>query len=309
MSKIWDDMLKRIFAARPQDFVSWLLPFATLVSPTPLELKTLTRTVNADALYEVLIDGHKALFHVEFQRRPEAGMADRIWEYNVLATLAYGCPVYSFVIYLAPGGKVPGPPLTKGLPEREQIHNFRFWDIKLWEVPFEVLRRVRMSGILPLCLLAQGGNQRHVAEAVFEDLAHDKDLLGLALMLATIVFDREADQEWLERKIVMLEDLVSDSPFYQRILRKGEEQGMRKGEEQGMRKGKEQGMREGEEKGMREAILDVVQMRFPDLVEVAKQQLSRIQDLSLLRRTNMRIIMAESRQEAEQVLLGLQSQQ
>ncbi|MBV9232307.1 MAG: hypothetical protein JOZ18_23570, partial [Chloroflexi bacterium] len=260
MSKIWDDMLKRIIAARPQDFVQWLLPFATLVGKAPLELKTLTRTVNADVLYEVLIDGHKALLHVEFQRRPEAGMADRIWEYNVLATLAYGCPVYSFVIYLTPGGKVSGPPLTKGLPEREQIHNFLFWEIKLWEVPFEVLRRTRGLGILPLCLLAEGGNQHQVAETVFEDLLHEKDLLGLALMLAAIVFDREADEEWLERKIAMLEDLVSDSPFYQRILRKGEEKGR---------------------EAIREVILDVVQMRFPELVEVAKQQVSRIQDLNL----------------------------
>jgi predicted transposase YdaD len=285
MSKIWDDMLKRIFAARPQDFVQWLLPFAVLVSKAPLELKTLTRTVNADALYEVLIDGQKALFHVEFQRRPNAAMADRLWEYNVLATLAYGCPVYSFVIYLTAGGKVPEPPLTKGLPQREKIHVFCFWDIKLWEVPVEALRSTHLLAVLPLCLLAEGGDQHQVAEAVFDDLVHEKDLLGLALMLAAIVFDREADEEWLERKIAMLEDLVSDSPFYRRILQRGEE------------------------KGIREVILNVVQMRFPDLVELAKQQVSRIQDLSLLRQVSMRIIMSESRQEAERVLLDLQGQQ
>ncbi|MBV9228304.1 MAG: hypothetical protein JOZ18_03235 [Chloroflexi bacterium] len=293
MSKIWDDMLKRIFAARPQDFVQWLLPFAVLVSKAPLELKTLTRTVNADVLYEVLIDGQKALLHVEFQRRPEPNMADRIWEYNVLATLAYGCPVYSFVIYLTPGGKVPEPPLTKGLPQREQIHVFRFWDIKLWEVPVEALRRTQLLAVLPLCLLAEGGDQQHVAEAVFDDLAHDKDLLGLALMFASIIFDREADEEWLERKVAMLEDLVTDSPFYQRILRKG----------------KEEGIREGEEKGIREVTFNVVQVRFPDLGELAKQQISRIQDLNLLLDVSMRIIKAESRQEAERVLLDLQAQQ
>lgn len=67
MAKPWDDMMKRIFAARPQDFVKWLLIF-------------------------------------------------------------------------------------------------RFWNIKLWEMPVNVLRAADLAGILPLCLLAQGGKQYEVAE-------------------------------------------------------------------------------------------------------------------------------------------------
>jgi hypothetical protein len=82
----------------------------------PLELKFRTRTRHADALYKVLIDGEEALIHIEFQKRADPTMAERIWEYNVLATLAHSCPVYSFVIYLRPTSTIPESPLEWGLP-------------------------------------------------------------------------------------------------------------------------------------------------------------------------------------------------
>ena len=56
MSKMWDDRMKRIFAAAPQDYVSWLLPGARFIGKASLELKTLTRTINTDALYKAILD-------------------------------------------------------------------------------------------------------------------------------------------------------------------------------------------------------------------------------------------------------------
>jgi hypothetical protein len=104
-------------------------------------------------------------------------------------------------------------------------------------------------------------------------------------MLASLVFDSEADEEWLERKIAMLDDIVNDSLFYRRIDRKARLEEISK------------------------VILNVVQMRFPDLVELAKQQVIRIQDLTVLEQVSMQIIMARSREEAERSLLEWQGQQ
>lgn len=286
MPKKWDDMLKRMFAAHPEDFIHWLLPFAVLLSKVPLELKTLTRTINSDSLYRILIDGKEALIHIEFQRRPQPKMVERLWEYNVLATLEYGCPVYSFVIYLTKGGKVLEPPMMKGLERFEPIHIFRYWNIKLWELEVDTLKNADLPGILPLCLLAQGGNQRQVAEMVFENVIHDTDLLGLSLMFASLVFNKTNDEEWLERKILMLDDLLSDSPYYQRLVRKGEE----KGEEKGVRR------------TLRELTLAAIEKRFPDLAASAKQRVNHLQDVNLLRQLFDQIIDAQSREEAERAL-------
>jgi hypothetical protein len=168
MVKVWDERLKRLAGIRPRDYVKWLLPGARLVGVLSLELKTLTRTVTTDTLFEVRLSGKKALLHIEFQRQAKPDTAQRSWEYNVLATLTHDCPVYSFIIYLIPGCTIPEAPLVWGLPEREVVHIFRYTNIKLWELPVEVLKRTRLKGLLPLCLLARDGARRDIAKEVIE---------------------------------------------------------------------------------------------------------------------------------------------
>jgi hypothetical protein len=130
----WDDKLKRLFAAIPQDLVSWLMPGAIFLERVSLELKTLTRMRIADLLLKVRVDGKIALLHVEVQKNILAQMPIRVWEYNVAATLEHLCPVYSFVIYLMPDGnkETPEALLTWGLPERGQVHAFQYTNIELW---------------------------------------------------------------------------------------------------------------------------------------------------------------------------------
>jgi len=290
MAKQWDDMMKRIFATRPQDFVKWLLPGAILLSKASLELKTLTRTVFADTLYRVLLDGQEILLHVEFQKYPKANMATRVWEYNVLASLEYGCPVYSFVIYLLPGGNIPESPLVVGHPHLDVVHVFRFWNIKLWEVAVDVLKETGLVGILPLCLLTQGGKQYEVANEVFDRLTEERELLALALTFASMVFDHDNDKQWLERKITMLEDIVRDTWFYQKILKDGLEEGRKKGREEGMLQ------------ALRMVILDTIQERFPSILGLAQELLNLIQDPTRLRSLNSKIVLAQSSEDAERSL-------
>ncbi len=278
MAKIWDDAMKRAFAARPQDFVDWLLPGASLIGKVSLELKTVTRTITADTLYKVTIEGQSALLHVEFQKRPRENMGLRVWEYNVLATLEHNCPVYSYVIYLQPGGNIVQSPLIWGLLGHEIVHMFHFWNIKLWEMSIDVLRRDNALGLLPLCLLTIEGKQHQIAEEVFASLTHEKDLLALALTFASMVFVDESDKVWLERKVAMLDDVIRDTWFYQKIWREG----------------CEKGLEEGRVEGMRQIILDTVQARFPALVDFAQQQLQPVSDLARLRQLHSRLVVAAS---------------
>jgi hypothetical protein len=48
MAKPWDDILKRLFMANPQHFISWLIPGAQLHSERSIVLKS--RTLEADTL-------------------------------------------------------------------------------------------------------------------------------------------------------------------------------------------------------------------------------------------------------------------
>jgi predicted transposase YdaD len=295
MSKAWDDSMKRVFASRPQDFVHWLLPGATLLSKASLELKTLTRTIDTDSLYKVLLDGHEAVLHIEFQRYSDPKMANRVWEYNVLATLEHKCPVYSYVIYLQAGGKIAESPLVWSLPGHESIHVFQFWNLKLWEVPADTLLQAEMPGLLPLCMLARDGKQHEMAEAVFHKLTEERELLTLALTFASMAFDTDDDQQWLERKMMMLEEIIQDTWFYKRILQKGEAEGEVKGRA------------EGRAEGIRVGILTTLEERFPEVIELARTRLEPVQDFKYLLHLHSQLIMAPSRQEVEQILLNIDS--
>jgi predicted transposase YdaD len=307
MVKVWDDRLKRLAGVFPGDFVDWLLPGAQFVGIASLDLKTLTKTISTDTLFEVSVKGKKALLHIEFQRRPKADMARRVWEYNVLATLQHECPVYSFVIYLRPGGKIPESPLTWGLPDYERVHTFRYTTIKLWELPVEELKKTGLKGLLPLCLLAKDGAQRDVAQEVFKGTSDHKELLALALTLASMVLTDEADQQWLEGKVAMLEDIVRDTWFYQKILKEGLAEGRDKGRKEGLAEGREKGLAEGREEGRKEAtletlrfiLLDTVEERFPALLELARMRVEQMQNPLLLRKLNTRIVLAQTPEEAE----------
>lgn len=294
MQKIWDDKLKRLFAAIPRDLVDWLLPGAVFIEKVSLELKTLTRTINPDTLFKVFVDDEVALLHVEIQKRYDANMAKRVWEYNMLATLAFDCPVYSFVIYLKkPDGKdkIPEPPMTVGLAKRGNVHIFYFTNIKLWELSVDTLKGTGLKGILPLCLLAGDGMRREVGEQVFEQVKDNKELLTLALTLASMVFMSEADQQWLERKVAMFEDIVRDTWFVQKYLKEG----------------LEQGREEATLETLRLVILDAVQGRFPELLDLAKLQADGIQSPTLLRSLNSKIIAAQTVEDARRYLLEARS--
>jgi hypothetical protein len=83
MAKPWDDMLKRMFAAHPQQFLNWLLPGAVILHELSSELKTQTlselkanqapdtRDLYSDILYAILWYGVETIVHIEFQRRGE----------------------------------------------------------------------------------------------------------------------------------------------------------------------------------------------------------------------------------------------
>jgi predicted transposase YdaD len=293
MQKIWDDKIKRLFATLPHDLVAWLLPGAVFIEKVSLELKTLTRTINPDTLFKVFVNGEMALLHIEIQKRHDANMAKRVWEYTMLATLAYDCPVYSFVIYLKPNGrdKIPDPPMTVGLPKRGNVHIFYFTNIKLWELSVDALKGTGLKGILPLCLLAGDGMRREVGEQVFEQVKDNKELLTLALTLASMVFMSEADQQWLERKVAMFEDIARDTWFVQKYLNEG----------------REQGREEGTLEALRLVIQNTVREHFPELIDLAKQQTDGIQNSTILLRLTSKIVDAQTVEDARRHLLEARS--
>ena len=301
MPKPWDSLIRLLVEANKQDLVSLLLPGATFERELNTELQS--RILEADLLYIVNWDDIQVIMHVEFQKRRDGNMGRRLWEYNAQTTIISGLPVCSFVIYLQRDGNVVESPYDLSRPDGRAIHLFFFDTVKLWEIPGEFLKQQGIEGLLPLLPLTQDGVQPAVVNDMIASLekAGKRDLLPLAYAFASLVFKSEEDRDWLRKRFAMLsEDIFEDAWAYQEMLAKGMEKGIAKGMEKGM----EKGLQKGRIEALQEAIMDVVQIRFPEIAVRAHQRVYSIEDLDSLRRLNVKLSTAKDVQEAEQALLS-----
>ncbi len=171
------------------------------------------------------------ILHVEFQRRSDPEMGKRLWEYNATATITSGLSVYSVVIYLRKDRKVVESPHEVKLPNGEVIHIFYFRNIKLWGLPTEFFKQPDLEGLLPLMPLTRDGERHEVVDDMIESLVASQktDLLPIAYLLASLVFQKNDEREWLDRRFAMYQDILRESWVYQGILREGLEEGREQG--------------------------------------------------------------------------------
>ncbi len=289
MRKPWDRHMKRLFSAAPQDFVAWLLAGAIFIGIVATELDPETDPIYADLLCEVTLYGQRMLLHIEFQRRRDAKMAERLWEYNHKATLQYNSPVWSVVIYLKDDGNVPSSPLFKELPNGQPVHRFDFGVVKVWEHSTAEFEHMGLLGLLPLLPLTHEGARREVVERTITRLMPPgekprQDLLALTYGLASLAFENEADQQWLKRRFEMLYDMLRDTPAFQAIREEGREEGR---------------------EALRQALLAIVQARFPSprMARLAKGQAAIIDDPAILQDLIVKVSLAQDAEEAQRYLL------
>ena len=90
----------------------------------------------------------------------------------------------------------------------------------------------------------------------------------------------------------MLEDILEESWTYQEIIRKGRE-------EERQQRVQEQ----------RETLLSFVQVRFPELIPIAKQLVTAINDPETLHNLTIRLFAVQTVEEAKQVLMEAGTQE
>ena len=282
MAGLWDSLMKRLVRRYARHFVRWLVAEAVFVRALDIELQN--QQLFADALLEVRLHGTAALLHIEFQAYDDPEMATRLLEYNVLASRQYGhLPVYSYVIYLRKAGEVAASPLVRGFPTGEDVHHFFFGVIKLWEVPAELFLGAGWTGVLPLVTLTDGGKRPEVVKEMIDQLAsvEEYDLLAIAQVLGGLVFKTGPELAWFRKRFSMFQDILRESSVYQEIVEEGRIQ------------------------EQREMLLKLIQLRFPELEALAKQQSDGITTPEILPSVNFKLLAAQTVEEARQILLSI----
>jgi type II secretory pathway component PulM len=86
----------------------------------------------------------------------------------------------------------------------------------------------------------------------------------------------------------MFQDILSESWVYQELV------------EQGVEKGREQELQR-----QRQTIIGFVQRRFPEITALAEQQTAKITDPEMLQTVILKLLDAQTIEEARQILLNL----
>lgn len=127
------------------------------------------------------------------------------------------------------------------------------------------------------------GAKRDTIEAMVTGLlaANKQDILYLDYMVAALVFENEADLQWLKERFAMLENILSDTWVYQDVFQKGELV------------------------ASRQAIITVTQARFAELVPLVSKNIETVTDLSLLQNLLLNISTASKEQDVTQALFDV----
>ena len=290
MAGKWDTSTKRLVSTNPADFIRWLLPeaeFTGVVEAKSLSLNN--REIEADNLYQFTLNGIPCIIHIEFQSYHDVLMAKRMWEYNSITTSVYDRPTDSFVIYLK-RCKVTEPYYDWIFPIGNTVHQFKFHVIKLWEIPLEVLKEAGLTVLLPLMVLARGGKRRNVVEDAITTIQtvegeDARDLLSLTYVFASLAFAKEADRHWLKRRFRMFEDALKNSWAYQEIMQEGEQKRAL-----------------AELQRQRRVLDNLVQMRFPRIIELAKERGNATDTSEVLDDLILSIFAAKTEKEARRIL-------
>jgi predicted transposase YdaD len=289
MAGLWDGVMKRLVRGYAKHFARWLTEEAVFVRALDIELKN--QHLFADALLEVLLHGKSALLHIEFQVYDDPEMEMRLLEYNVLASRQYRhLPVYSYVIYLRKAGKIAESPLVRTFPDGEVIHRFFYRVIKLWEIPAAALLQTGWIGVLPLVTLTDGGKQPEVVKEMIDRLAsvEEYDLLAISEVVGGLAFRKGPELEWFKRRFSMFQDILRESPIYQEIVEQGRDE-----------------ERQQELQRQRQTLTSFVQRHFSEITALAMQQADGITDPEVLQTAILRLLDAQTVEEARQILLGV----
>ncbi len=300
--KPYDNGVKRLLALCAQDFLDWLAPGAIFTGKRSETYQSLT--IEADILHEGVWYDNNELFLVEIQSTPDGNIEQRLLEYSVLAHRYHKRFVNVYVIFLRDGGTTLKPPLVRKRADGRDGLVFHYDVIIMRNIAAQDLLERAPRGVWPLIPFAAGGSQPEVVDTVLTRFTSAPDeitreLLSLTALFASLAFTDPQDRQWLERRLAMLEDILSEAPLYKSLIARGKEEGLEEGREK---------ERERQLHSSREMLLTLFGKRFPNLSPKAQEILLTINNPDVLQNLILNVAVAQNEKEAEQYLLEVSQQ-
>ncbi len=261
-----------------------------------LNVEVLRTPLRVDRVYKVWYRGEKHILHLEFESATDSKMARRLLSYHTYFLEQYELPVISIIIYPFPTTVVESP--FREMSGNVEVLHFNFQVLCLWQLEAEHFVQERLVSMYALLPTMRGANEHLLTRAIDEliqqykgddtQIAQQLKWLGVLLRRAEIM--PVEDQQAIQERLDMWDNLLEEDPYIQKKVAKGVAQG------------KAEGKAEGELEASQKMAVEIVEARFPVLTELAKQYVKRIRKTDDLLQLGRQIAIAPDEATARHVL-------
>ncbi|MEH2111879.1 Rpn family recombination-promoting nuclease/putative transposase [Nostoc sp.] len=226
MAKAADISTKRLISLAPENWVKWVTQIPDIVSGGILNSEFQWISRESDVLVRATSPQYGEFIVLnELQLRYKPEMPKRMRAYTALAEEKYNLPTYPILVNILKESDVEIPTSYKsqfaGLQTRQDYHV-----INLWEVDVEIAFTQPVPCLLLFVPILKEGAEESTVERALQILRADEQLSQLETVMAffaTFVLDSALVQQIMRWDMAILRE----SPWYQQILREGEERGRR----------------------------------------------------------------------------------
>jgi predicted transposase YdaD len=231
MAKAADISTKRLISLAPENWVKWVTQIPDIVSGEIINSEFQWISRESDVLIRATSPQYgEFLVLNELQLRYKSEMPKRMWAYTALAEEKYNLPVYPVLVNILKESDVKISTRYQsqfaGLQARQ---DYRV--INLWEVDVEIAFTGPVPSLLPFVPILKGGASESTVQRALQILRADEQLSQLEVVMAffaTFVLDSALVQQIMRWDMAVLRE----SPWYQQILKEGEQRGRQEGRQE-----------------------------------------------------------------------------
>ncbi len=285
---VFDTSFKTWVNQRPVDIVPLLLTDA--VYEETLNVEIIRSTMRADKVFRIKYHGKDHILHLEFETGLDEDLRTRLAVYNIVLYRDHALPVITMVVYpfRVPLAQSPLHIESDGEP----IILFYFKVMPLFDLDAEQYVQQHLVCMYPLLPTMRGANAALIKQAMDELAAlyqHDVVTLAQQFIWLKLLLERadtidRQEKNRIQEQLSMYDPLWENHPKVKQIRAESRAVGEKEGREKGLKEGREKGLVEGIARGKLEAevntlqrlLVNVVSARFPELAELAQEQVKRV---------------------------------
>lgn len=250
---------------------------------------TVKPSVRVDAVYLIRSPKHpeQHVGHVEIETAPDEEIEARLLEYLSLLYRRHLKPIRQVLVCPFKTSNLPTAPHGIKFADGEAIVDHQYRVVALWMYQAQDLLDKHQVALYALIPTMNGATYERLVQALNEMTEFYKDqknrlhnhLLWFDAFLGRTTTVTREDKERIRKDMNNFKSVLDESPFVQERVAEAEE----KGREVGREEGRAEGEIQGEVKALQEMVVEFVQSRYPDLVELAQQRAERTKTPQALR--------------------------